>query len=133
MRILAELLLLNLEPLRNADVEQYALMDHILLTDRIELYQQSLKQRDRVARDRLRDLAANVFGLGYRAKYTLPLLAAVDSVDSFIVLLDVMFMVVTFFLALLSVLLIYSLMMSVSRDPDTSNRMSTKRPTSTAC
>ncbi len=111
--MLGELLLRALQPLKNISVEQYALFSQIMFEDRDSLYLRSLNDRDKLSHDRIRHLAANVFGLNYRAKYELPLLSAVDAVNSFIVLLDVAFMVVTFFLSLLSILLIYSLMMSV--------------------
>ena len=107
-------MLLTLDPLKDVAIEEYALMSQMMLKDRASLYLEKTQTRDTLFRGYVRQLAADVFGLGYNVQYTLPLLAAVDGIASFIMLLDVAFMVVTFFLALLSILLIYSLMMSVS-------------------
>jgi hypothetical protein len=98
---------------KDIKIEEFALTSQIVFKDRSRLYIQSKQQRDNQARDQLTFLATEVFGLEYRAKYELTLLASVDGISSFIVLLDVIFMLVTFFLMLLSILLIYSLMMSV--------------------
>ncbi len=106
-------MLLALEPLKTVAIEEYALLSQVLLKDRATLYLLKQQERDATFREFVRRLAADVFGLGYNVQYTLPLLAAVDGIGSFIMLLEVAFMVVTFFLALLSILLIYSLMMSV--------------------
>lgn len=98
---------------RSINIEQFALTTQIVFKDRSQLYIQSKGKRDGQARRQLAYLATEVFGLEYRAKYELTLLASVDSISSFTILLNVIFMLVTFFLLLLSVLLIYSLMMSV--------------------
>ena len=133
IRIMAELLMLGLEKLKLVKIEEYALLSEIVLKDRTDFYLKGMQQRDKDSRQYMRQLAANVFGLGYRAQYTAPLLAAVDSMDSFIILLDVAFLTVTFFLTLLSILLIYSLMMSVCIECLHFYRTLMRRRMSTVC
>jgi len=114
---LLEILLRSTVPIaslgKNIKIEEFALTSQIMFKDRSKLYIQSKQQRDNQALNQLTFLATEVFGLEYRVKYELTLLASVDSISSLIVLLNVIFMLVTFFLMLLSILLIYSLMMSV--------------------
>jgi len=113
IKIIVEILLQHLDALKQLKIEQYALTTQMVFKDRTQIYLKSTDERDKLMRNNIRFLASNVFGLSYKAKYDLPLLSAVDGMGSFLIILDVSFMIVTFFLSLLSVLLIYSLMMSV--------------------
>jgi hypothetical protein len=114
VRICAEIVLGHLEELEYAPIEQYALITQLSLKNRKQIYTHSTEERGMLVRDYIKQLATDCFGLDYRAKYEATLLDSVDQIGMAIILLDTIFMIVTFFLTLLSILLIYSLMMSVS-------------------
>lgn len=113
IKILGEILIRHLQDLEDLPVEEYALTTQVMFKDRTEIYLKSTQERGVIVRGYIRQLATECFGLDYRAKYEASLLDSVDQIGMAIILLNVIFMIVTFFLTLLSILLIYSLMMSV--------------------
>lgn len=112
--MIAEILVLTLEPLKNIPIEQYALSTDVMFKGRDTIYLKNMHDRGTEIRGYIRHLAADVFGVGYNVTYQIILLDTVEGIETFKIMIDVAFVVVTFFLCLLSILLIYSLMMSVS-------------------
>jgi len=113
VRICVEIVLGHLEEVEKVPIEQYVLITQLSLKDRKQIYTRSTEERGMLIRDHIKQLAMDCFGLDYSAKYEAVLLDSVDQIGMAMILLDSIFMIVTFFLSVLSILLIYSLMMSV--------------------
>lgn len=102
-----------IQQLKGIPIEHYAQTTNVMFKERNVLYLKNDEDRGTAIRGYVRHLAANVFGIDYNVSYTIPLLSSVEGINNNIIMIDVAFVLVTFFFCLLSILLIYSLMMSV--------------------
>ena len=83
-----------------------------MLKDRVEIYTQSAEDR-RASLLKIGNQLSDALSLEYEAQFAFPLLETINALDLFLIFLDVIFDSVTFFLIILSLMLIYSLMVSV--------------------
>ncbi len=103
----------SLETLGNLSINEYAMTSNIMLKDRVDRYMKNTNARKKDVMALGRRLASTI-GLDGDAYLSFPMYSGLNQYATFQIMLEVLFASIMFLLIFLSLMLIYSLMLTVA-------------------